>query len=75
MKLQIFSIKKFLRQVLIINVDSALKKNESYYSQVLLKEHKNIEKEVIKHITEDMENFSCDLMKNTLKINTMNCLF
>ena len=39
----------------VINVDSALKKDENYYLQAFLKEHKYIEKEVIRHVTEDIE--------------------
>ena len=39
----------------IINVDSVLKKDESYYPQVFWKEYKYIEREVIRHIVEDTE--------------------
>ena len=49
MKLQIFSIKKFLRWILIIlvclaviSLDSAFKKDQNYYPQVFLKECKYI---------------------------------
>ena len=35
--------------------DSVLKKEENYYLQELLKECQYIEKEVIRHITEDLE--------------------
>ena len=39
----------------VINVDSGFKKEEIYSPQVFLKEWKYIEKEVIRHITEDPE--------------------
>ena len=42
----------------VINIGSALKKDENYYPQVFLKECKYIEKEVIRHITEDLKIFS-----------------
>ena len=49
MKLQIFTIRKFLRWALIIlavvNFNSDSKKNENYYPQMFLKEYKYIEKE------------------------------
>ena len=44
----------------VISVDSALEKDENYYPQAFLKERKCIDKEVIKHITEDKEIFSSD---------------
>ena len=43
-----------------ITTDSALKKDENYYLQAVLKEFKYIEREVIRHITEDVEIFSSD---------------
>ena len=48
-KLQIFTIRKFIRQTLIgvISLNSALKKDENYYPQVFLKECKYINKEVV----------------------------
>ena len=52
-------------------IDSAFKKDENYYPQVFLEESKYIEKEVIRHITEDMEVFSSTLMKNRLDLNIM----
>ena len=52
MKLQIFTIKKFLR------LDSALKKDENYYPQVFLKECKYIEKKVVRHINDNSSDFS-----------------
>ena len=42
----------------VITLDSALKKDYSYYLQVLLKECKYIEKKVIKHINNNLSNFS-----------------
>ena len=44
----------------VINTESALKKDENYYPQVFLKECKHIRKEVIRHITENIEVFSTD---------------
>ena len=43
-----------------VTLDSALKKDESYYPQVLLKECKYIEKKVVRHITDDLESSSDD---------------
>ena len=37
----------------VITIDSDLKKDENYHLQVFLKECKYIEKEVVRHITED----------------------
>lgn len=56
-KLQISTIKKSLRDtcLAVLNLDSALKKDENYNLQVFLKEYKYIEKEVIRHITEAPE--------------------
>ena len=42
----------------VITLDSALKKDNSYYLQVLLKECKYIEKKVIRHINNNLSNFS-----------------
>ena len=36
---------------------SALKKDENYYQQVFLKECKNIEKKVIRHINNNLSDF------------------
>ena len=60
MKLKIFMIKKFLSWILIILVclDSALKKDDNYYPQLFLKECKYIKKKVIRFITQDIEIFS-----------------
>ena len=44
----------------VVMIDSALKREENYYLQVFLKEGKYIEKEVIRHITEDIEVLSSD---------------
>ena len=42
----------------IISLDSALKKDENYYLQEYLKECKYIEKEVIRHINDNLIYFS-----------------
>ena len=39
-------------------MDSALKKDENYYSQMFLKECKYIEKKVIRHINDNLSDFS-----------------
>ena len=39
-------------------MDSALKKDENYYLQVFLKEFKYIEKKVIRHINNNLSDFS-----------------
>ena len=44
----------------IINLDSALKKNDNYYPQVFLKECKDIAKKVVWHIHENLNDFSSD---------------
>ena len=47
--------------LVIISLDSALKKDDNYYPQVLLKECKCIEKKVITHINYNLSGFfSCD---------------
>ena len=63
MKLQIFTIKKFLRWSPIIHaqhLDSALKKHEKYYPQVFLRECKYIDKKVVGHIIDELERYSDD---------------
>ena len=44
----------------IINLDSALKKNDNYYPQVFLKECKDIAKKVVTHIHDNLKDFSSD---------------
>ena len=44
----------------VINLDSALKKDDNYYLQVFLKECKCIEKEVVRQIIDDLESSSDD---------------
>ena len=44
----------------IINLDSALKKNDNYHPQVFLKECKYIAKKVVWHIHENLNDFSSD---------------
>ena len=64
MNLQIFTIKKFLRWILIIFVISSnwlgfcLKKDDNYYLQVFLKECKYIEEKVIRHLNGNLRDFS-----------------
>ena len=47
-------------RVAVISLDSILKKDESYYPQVFLKECKYIEKQVIRHIHDNLSDFSSD---------------
>ena len=53
-KLQIFMIKKKVdcnhTCLVVVSLDSALKKDDNYYPQVFLKECKYIEEKVIRHI-------------------------
>ena len=42
----------------VIDLDSALKKDDNYYPQMFLKECKYIEKKVIRHIVDNLSNFS-----------------
>ena len=42
----------------VICLDSALKKDDNYYQQVFLKECKYIEKKVIRHINDNLSDFS-----------------
>ena len=42
----------------VISLDSALKEDENYYPQVFLKEYKYIEKKVIRHINDNLSDFS-----------------
>ena len=62
MKLQISTIKKFLNKnhtcLAIITLDSVLKEDENYYSQVLLKECKYVEKILVSHILDNLGSFS-----------------
>ena len=44
--------------IALISLDSALKKDENYYPQVLLKEYKYIEKKVIRHFNDNLSDFS-----------------
>ena len=44
----------------VSSLDSALKKDESYYLQILLKECKHTNKTVIRHIIDDLESSSDD---------------
>ena len=42
----------------VITLDSSLKKDDNYYSQVFLKECKYIEKKVVSHIHDNLSGFS-----------------
>ena len=42
----------------IISMDSALKQDDNYYPQVFLKECKYIEKKVVRHIHDNLSDFS-----------------
>ena len=42
----------------LISLDSPLKKDDSYYPQVFLKECKYLEKKVIRHINDNLSDFS-----------------
>ena len=44
--------------LVVIILDSALKKDYSHYPQVFLKECKYIEKKVIRHINDNLSDFS-----------------
>ena len=60
-KLQIFTIKSFVRLSLIMlvwHLDSTLKENNNYNPQVFSKECKYIEKKVIRHINDNLSGFS-----------------
>ena len=62
-KLQIFTIKipnsDFYHTCLaVISLDSALKKNSNYYSQVFLKDCNYIEKKAVRHVHDSLSNFS-----------------
>ena len=55
----------------VISLDSALNKDENYYSQIFLKECEYIKKNEIRHIIDDLESSfddSDELMKNKLKL-------
>ena len=43
--------------LVVISLDSALKNDENYYPQVFLKECKYIEKKVIRHINDNLNDF------------------
>ena len=64
MKLQIFMIKtipqvdSYHNCLTVISLDSALKKDDSYYLQVFLKEGKYIEIKLVRHIHDNLSDFS-----------------
>ena len=59
-----FYFKKFFKlhsnhtYLAVITLDSALKKDSSYYPQVFLIERKYIEEKVIRHFNDNLSNFS-----------------
>ena len=59
----------------VIDLDAALKKDENYYLQVFWKECKCIEKKVIRHSIDDLENFSGDCDEKSIKLNIWSNLF
>ena len=44
----------------VVSLDSPLKKDDGYYPQVFLKECRYIEKKVIWHINDNLNDFSSD---------------
>ena len=70
MKLQVFTVRKFLDSnhtcLAVISLDSALKKYEHYYLLVLLKERKYVEKKVVRNINDNLSDFllPMSLIKN-----------
>ena len=63
-KLQTFTIKIFLRQgsnhtyLAAISLDSSLKKDGIYYLQLFSKECKHVVEKVIRHVHDDLSDFS-----------------
>ena len=55
----------------VISLDSALKKDENYYTQVFLKVCKYIEKKAIRHVNDNLSDFILltTLMKNSYQVN------
>ena len=51
-----------------ISLDSVLKNDQNYYSQVFLNESKSIEKKVIRHITDYLGNSLMSLMRNKVEL-------
>ena len=64
MKLQTFMIKKIPKLdsnhfcLAVISLDSVPMKDDNYYLQVFFKEYKYIEKKVVRHIYDNVSNFS-----------------
>ena len=62
--------------LVVISLDSALKKDKNYYPQVFLKECKYIEKKVITHIIDNLESSSDDSEdSDEEKIKAMKLMF
>ena len=64
MKLQIFTMQKMSKLdsnhtcLPVISMDSARRKHDSYYPQLFLKECKYIKKKVVRHIHDNLSDFS-----------------
>ena len=64
MKLQIFTMQKMSKLdsnhtcLAVISMDFARKKYDSYYPQLFLKECKYIKKKVVRHIHDNLSDFS-----------------
>ena len=46
--------------LVVISLDSALKKSENYHTQLFFKECKYIEKKVINHVNDNLSDFSSE---------------
>ena len=57
--------------LVVISLDSALKKSENYHTQLFFKECKYIEKKVINHINDNLSDF---LLRKSLKSQMKNRL-
>ena len=51
--------------VAVISLDPALKKDDNYYPQLFLKGCKYIEKKVVRHIHDNLSDFSCSFSDNS----------
>ena len=56
----------------VIILDSALKKDDNYYPQVFLKECKYIEKKLVRHINDNLSDFSCSDESDGEQIKAIN---
>ena len=55
---KIFKVESHYTCLAVISFDSALKKDNSYYTQVFLKECKYVETKLIRHINDNLSNLS-----------------